>query len=159
MNPGTFSGATRSLVKAYEAVASDLLLTLKLTPCKVDSAPNTYEALLDATRRGELPYSDENASTAIYPGNGNDWFRIMHDCGHVAFQLDFSLPSEVQLAHVMWPLLSKYIPRGGQVDCYEVYLADTVGQSLYCEKFGEFPKDQRAFVVDWLVDGRLEEQV
>lgn len=110
-------------------------------------APSTFEALLtDAQEGGVLYISGEHCGTSIYGVQGNIAFRTMHDLGHLSTGLSFSTADEVALALHQWEQVRRYIPVSWRERCQAVYQADTIMQSLYCERHGVFPTDQTAFI-------------
>lgn len=148
MDKYTLAGAAAHLVTAYKAVTAAYLerqpYEVKVGP----GAPETYAQLrLDADHGNLLHVGEENSATCIYGVAGNVAFRTMHDLGHLAHDMDFTLASEVALAMHQWVLIAPHIPQPWRAVCHDVYLADTVQQSLYEAKHGSFPKDQTAFVL------------
>lgn len=111
-------------------------------------APSTFEALqTDAQEGGVLYISGKHCDTSIYGVQGNVAFRTMHDLGHLSTGLTFSTADEVALALHQWEQVRLCIPADWRERCQAVYQADTIMQSLYCERHGVFPVNQTEFVL------------
>lgn len=147
MHKVTMDQCAAYLVAAYRAVGADLQaksgLTVEVTE---DFAPETYEGLCEGARRGILLVPTQHSETSIYGVEGNTDFRVMHDLGHLSTGLSFSTADEVALALHQWEQVRRYIPVSWRERCQAVYQADTIMQSLYCERHGVFPTDQTAFI-------------
>lgn len=157
MDKYTLAAAAHKLVQAYKQVTSAMLAELGSVDLRVETAdtpraPTNFVQLLGQIDAGLLVVSYEHGDTAIYGRDGNISFRTMHDIGHVLYQLNFSFPDEVELAHILWRRISEHIPAGWVTTCHRVYLADTVGQALYERRVGKHPKNQTEFVLNWLKD-------
>ena len=148
MHKLTIQTCAEYLVAAYRAVGADLQaksgLTIEVTE---DFAPETYEGLCEAARRGILLVATQHSATSIYGVEGNTDFRVMHDLGHLSTGLKFTCHDEVALALHQWEEIRLHIPTAWRERCQAVYQADTVMQSLYCEKHGSFPTNQTEFVL------------
>lgn len=136
------------LVGAYTRVAAELNTILDLTiEVSEEFAPTTYDGLREGARRGVLFIASEHSETSIYGVQGNVEFRTMHDLGHLSTGLTFSTADEVALALHQWEQVRLHIPTAWRERCQAVYQADTIMQSLYCERHGVFPVNQTAFVL------------
>lgn len=136
------------LVAAYRHVGAELQAACGLmVEVSDDFGPDTYEGLCEAARRGVLLVTTEHSENSIYGTEGNVAFRIMHDLGHLSTGLKFTCPDEVALALHQWEQVRRYIPVSWRERCQAVYQADTIMQSLYCERHGEFPTNQTEFVL------------
>ena len=145
----TVQSCAEYLVAAYIEVGAALREQQGLN-VQVDykQAPSTFEQLqLDARTMGTLFISDDHCETSIYGMQGNVAFRIMHDLGHLSTGLTFSTADEVALALHQWEQVRRCIPADWRERCQAVYQADTIMQSLYCERHGVFPVDQTEFVL------------
>lgn len=151
----TLRAAAAHLVTAYKLVSAEYLKRMPLDVQVVKSLGNqcSYSTLVsDANLSGKLRISCEFSETSIYGVSGNVSFRTMHDLGHICHGLTFSLVDEVSLALHQWQFIAPHLPHEWRDVCHNVYLADTVQQSLYDARHGEFPKDQTAFVLSCVPD-------
>ena len=154
MNKLQVSMAAQLLAVAYEKVARVLLRAKPQGCCRVrevpqySDAPQTLSEMLDCIgdNAGVLLVASEGGESSIYGKRGNTWFRMMHDLGHVTFMKDTTYADELSLSFILWQLIADHIPSEYWSDCARVYQADTIGQSMYCDLYGEFPEDQQAFV-------------
>lgn len=148
MHKVTIDQCAAYLVAAYIEVGAALREQLGLHIEVSDAlAPSTFEALqTDAQEGGVLYIGTEHSATSIYGVDGNVAFRTMHDLGHIQTKLTFSTADEIALALHQWEELRRYIPVSWRERCQAVYQADTIMQSLYCERHGVFPTDQTAFI-------------
>lgn len=144
------------LVEAYKMQIAEYQSVYPLALSVADDAPSTYEALKAEAMEGKLRVSSEFSDTAIYGLSGNVTFRVMHDYGHILYDSKFTVEDECSLARTQWLDLKRYIEPEWRDICHVVYLADTVEQSLFEAETGDFPADQRAFVLvhlnNWLKD-------
>lgn len=154
MNKLEIAVAAQYLSGAYRQVAKRLLAKQPVGCTKVKTvplysqAPSTFVEMLDciADNNGTLFIAEEGCSDSVYGRSGNLWFRAMHDLGHLTYDQDTTTEDELALAVQLAGLVAEYLPPEMHDNCAQVYYADTVGQSLYCEQRGHFPKDQQAFV-------------
>lgn len=151
MDNFTMQAAAALLVDAYKQVTAEYLSKMPKLDIRTSddnfAAPEDYETLCDDFAVGLLVISTNHSATSIYGAAGNVAFRTMHDLGHIAHGLTFSLADEVSLAMVQWPMIRKHIHKTEFREvCRDLYMADTVAMSLYNERFGEFPCDQTEFV-------------
>lgn len=154
MNKLQVTMAAQLLSKAYEQVARKLLRDMPAGCHRVKSVPTYAEApstLLEmcdciSDSAGVLYIAAEGCAQSIYGLRGNLWFRAMHDLGHLTFDKDTTYKDECELAMVLWQFIADEVPAEYRYDCAQVYIADTIGQSMYCDEHGVFPADQIAFV-------------
>lgn len=135
------------LVAAYIEVGAALREQYGLQVVTSNHAPATFEGLQADANRGLLLVSQEHSDTSIYGVQGNVAFRIMHDLGHLGTGLTFSTADEVALALHQWEQVRLCIRADWRERCQAVYQADTIMQSLYCERHGVFPVNQTEFVL------------
>lgn len=138
------------LVKAYKSVIADYQKILPLDLQVSGNAPSNYDSLISEASAGLLRVTSEFSNTAIYGRDGNVTFRVMHDYGHILYKAEFTTEQEVELAKRQWVDIEKYIPQSHKKIAEVVYLADTVEQSKFEALTGEFPKDQKAFVLAFM---------
>lgn len=154
MNKLQVTMAAQLLAKAYEQVARKLLRDMPAGCQRVKGVPTYAEApstLLEmcdciSDNNGVMFVAQEGCANSIYGHTGNMWFRAMHDLGHLTFDKDTTYEDECELAMILWPLIADELPADYWYDCAQVYIADTIGQSMYCDEHGVFPADQIAFV-------------
>lgn len=147
MHKVTIDQCAAYLVDAYRAVSAPLADALGLTvEVRDGAAPTSFEELMVQAGTGTLYIGTEHSATSIYGVDGNVAFRTMHDLGHIQTKLTFSTADEIALALHQWEELRRYIPVSWRERCQAVYQADTIMQSLYCERHGVFPTDQTAFI-------------
>lgn len=154
MNKLQVTMAAQLLSKAYEKVARNLLRDMPAGCQRVKGvqtyaeAPSTLAEMRDCIRdnNGVLFVAQEGCAQSIYGERGNLWFRAMHDLGHLTFDKATTYKDECELAMILWPLIADELPAEYWYDCAQVYIADTIGQSMYCDEHGVFPADQIAFV-------------
>ena len=117
---------------------------------KQDDAPQSLTALVEwVDRYKTLPIAAEHGERSIYGGDlTNAVFRAFHDAGHYVHCKAMAFSDEVSLADIQWGELEPELRELGAdlPRCRALYFADTVGQSVYCERTGRFPSDQVAFV-------------
>lgn len=154
MNKLQVTMAAQLLAKAYEQVARKLLRDVPGGCQRVKGvqtyaeAPSTLAEMRDCIRdnNGVLFVAREGCAQSIYGERGNLWFRAMHDLGHLTFGKDTTYKDEYDLAMILWQFIADELPADYRYDCAQVYIADTIGQSMYCDEHGVFPADQIAFV-------------
>lgn len=138
---------------------------IRIVP-KQDHAPQSLSELVEWVDQFKaMPIAAEHGGQSIYGGDlTNAVFRAFHDAGHYVHRKEMDFADEVLLASTQWAeLVPELEALGADVQrCRALYFADTVGQSVYCERTGRFPSDQVAFVemivtAVWLAgdDGRL----
>lgn len=145
------------LVQAYQRVIAAYRQTdqlpagtiIRIVP-KQDHAPQSLEALVEWVEQFKaLPIAAEHGELSIYGGDlTNAVFRAFHDAGHYVHRKAMTFEDEVELAVLQWAeLVPELRALGADLQrCRVLYFADTVGQSVYCERTGRFPSDQVAFV-------------
>lgn len=146
--------ALQHLVAAYQEysdsnpVGADIIVV----PDEIEVGPDWRPSDLITMQgnRKVLHVSSAFSEKSIYGLTGNVQFRIAHDLAHIKHALGFTVDAELILAEEHWAELRKSIPIRWRPLCQAIYLADTVSQSLYYERHGKFPEDQRAFVHDIL---------
>lgn len=154
MNKLQVTMAAQLLSKAYEQVARKLLRDMPAGCHRVKSVPTYAEApstLVEmheciSDNAGVLYIAAEGCAQSIYGLRGNLWFRAMHALGHLTFDKDTVYKDECDLALILWQSIADELPSEYWYDCAQVYIADTIGQSMYCDEHGVFPADQIAFV-------------
>ena len=127
-------------------------LTIRVVPDEIDVQPDWQASDLITQVTGEhvLKISGAHSEKSIYGLTGNVLFRTAHDLAHIKHKRGFTTQDELILAEMHWNELRDCIQGKWRPMCQAIYLADTVSQSLYFERYGEFPEDQRAFVHDIL---------
>lgn len=144
------SAAAAHLVTAYHKAIMGYQARLPLSLGIATEAPNDYSMLQNDAAHGVLRVSPENSATSIYGHSGNMTFRVFHDYGHILYHMEFTVIEECALARRQWEDITAFIPNEWQAVCRTVYLADTVEQSLFENRTGDFPADQKAFVLGFL---------
>lgn len=148
------------LEKDFNAAVSELsaFIVSKAAECKArgwnyhvsDNAPETYEALKQYADSRELPIAGYACDTAIFTPEVNQAFRFWHDVRHLELDKGFTLLDELAVA-------SDHIDEARQAGlsplAIEILNADTSGQSLYHDRWGDFPANQTAFVWSCLQHG------
>lgn len=149
-NHFVLSACAAVLVEAYKKQIAEYHTVMPLALSVSDDAPETFEALKANAANGVLSVTSKHSDHAIYGRDGNVTFRVFHDYGHLLYNKEFVCADEVELANIQWLDLQKHIPAEWLHVAKVVYFADTVEQSLFCEATGEFPVDQKAFVLNIL---------
>lgn len=145
------------LVQAYQRVIAAYRQTDQLPAGTVirivqkqDHAPQSLPELMEWVDQFKaLPIAAEHGERSIYGGDlTNAVFRAFHDAGHYVHSKGMVFTDEVSLADIQWgELMPELRELGADLPrCRALYFADTVGQSVYCERTGRFPSDQVAFV-------------
>ena len=108
-------------------------------------APDDWQRLCEQTARdGFLTVWNGASDQTIYGSAEANWaFRAWHDTTHLNLDADFSLQGETVVAHAQAAEAGEH---GGLI------LADVLGQALYYDRWGRFPENQIAFVVDYMAD-------
>ena len=147
-----------ALLQAYQRVIRDyrdcdaLPSALRIHfVAKQEDAPQSLTELVECVDSGHLPIAVEFGQQSIYGGElTNGVFRAFHDCGHYVHGKAMTYEDEVELALLQWeellPHLWELLPGHLLYRAKALYLADTLGQSVYCNSTGRFPADQPAFV-------------
>lgn len=151
----------------YRAIAYPLTQALKLSgvpishacprvvagqPYDVTGAVAVSVMRAKVVETGMLWVSSDFCDNTIYEtASDNQWFRFVHDMGHILYGLAFDSAGEKQLHKNLWQWIEtcpQYwaLTAEQQRWVYAVYMADTQGQTDYFDLLGEFPPNQRAFV-------------
>ena len=144
--------AAAHLVAAYKSCITEYREILPLDGRIGLDAPSTFEDLKADAAKGFLKVSTEHNSSSIYGASGNLTFRTFHDYGHLLYNKEFTLADEVELSRMQWQDLKVYLPSEWVDVCHCVYVADTEQQSLYEAETGNFPADQKRFVLGFLAN-------
>lgn len=116
-------------------------------------APSSWRALRDwercwqhgfATGQVKLPVFDGSCDTSIYPDAAtNHAFRAWHDSIHLADGYSFSREHEIKVGLIhMQQARAAGLSKLDQ----DMLIADTIGQIEYYTKYGDYVKNQSAFV-------------
>lgn len=149
-NHFVLSACAAVLVEAYKKQIAEYQTVMPLALSVSDDSPETFEGLKANAANGVLSVTSKYSEHAIYGRDGNVTFRVFHDYGHLLYNKEFTCSDEVELANIQWLDLVQYIPVEWRHVAKIVYFADTVEQSLFCEATGDFPVDQKAFVLNIL---------
>jgi len=113
-------------------------------------APADYRSLLTAYVRSQvtgcpLPVSNAYTEPSIYgTTEGNLAFRFWHDVTHVRLHQGFDLDGEIEVATAQLDVLGAAGFQPGSLE-FELFHADTLGQTLCGLATGDFPRDQMCF--------------
>lgn len=112
-------------------------------------APNTLTGLLYAYgdfKQGDLfPVFDGGSEFTVFSNpESNFLFRAWHDLIHIELLAPFTLEGEMAVAR------EQIRQAGLHGELADVLWADVVGQTQYFKTHGEFPVDQRSFVIQSL---------
>ena len=131
-------------------------------------APADYRSLLHAYARSQLtgaplPVSDEHMERTIYvDGVGNLAFRFWHDITHLRLGEGFDLDGEIEVSRAHLDVLAAAGFPPGSLE-FELFHADTLGQTLCGVATGHFPTDQICFArlsltssLTWAIRHHLE---
>ncbi len=149
-NKYVLSAAANHLVAAYKQAIAEYREILAVEVGVSPDSPETFEALKAQAESGCVTVSLAHSDKAIYGRDGNATFRVFHDLGHLIYDKKFTTEDEVALANIQWLDIKNFIDPAMQGVCKVVYFADTVEQSLFCDRTGDFPVDQKAFVLEFL---------
>lgn len=166
----TLAAAAAFLVEMYRERSEHMLCDIWRNRRAVwvcPDAPETYDQLCDLFFDHKvLVISNQHCDSSIYGQEGNLLFRIHHDLMHLEDDTrDFSTNGELATIAAAWGDLK--LSRVWSAACaeydqawldfvYNVYLADTVGQTLYYHRYARFPKNQTDFVRQTLVSGSYQ---
>lgn len=110
-------------------------------PAKEGDAPETFKELKAYGRL--FPVAAYGGETSIYGEDVNIDFRFWHDVLHKQLDADFTTEGENEVA--IWHL--QFAKDNGASNLALAILeADTKGQIAYYTKYGEFVRNQEAFV-------------
>jgi hypothetical protein len=120
-----------------------------------EDAPDTYEglvALFESGRRYRV-FSGGSERTIYGDPEVNYHFRAWHDWCHWRGRCDFSLKGEYgayqfQCTHVD----ALYGESDTTARWKRILYAEVIGQKIYEQRYGRFPKDQMAFARRFLAD-------
>ena len=122
-----------------------------------DDAPETFE---DAKAYHALTgrvcvWSGASDNTIYASPFVNYAFRAWHDWRHICFGNDFTLSGERATMRdqqrdidALWA--SGFLSANEREVCRAILEAEIIGQAMYKDKHGDFPNDQRQFVLDYL---------
>lgn len=112
-----------------------------ITYTVADNAPDTASALFGHI--GELVVWSGASDQTIYGSESVNWaFRAWHDSIHLDYGLGFSVGEEIEIAEIQAGMI------GGRLG--DILYAEVAGQAEYLLQNGEFPKDQKAFINEYL---------
>ena len=116
------------------------------------SAPATLRQLtLHIQRTGRMLVSGEHSATTIYAcPETNFAFRAWHDWHHWRHQIPFTLAGERQVCAQQERDLRIVYGSRTAASFIPLLRAEVIGMAEYFQWHGEFPKDQQAFVLNWL---------
>lgn len=144
------SQAASHLVDAYKACIAAYETVLPLELHIAPDAPESFEALQAEARNGCLRVTEAFSNTSIYGIAGNVTFRIFHDYGHILLGKKFTTQEEIELAQIQWGDLKQFLSKDWIKICEVVYFADTLEQSRFEAETGNFPANQKTFVMNFL---------
>ncbi|MEC4857248.1 hypothetical protein R2325_16965 [Mycobacteroides chelonae] len=119
----------------------------------VENAPDSWEALQAVDlNKGYLPVWNGASGQSVYLSQMTNYsFRYWHDMGHLFYRLSFTPEDEYELQNKFHlPAVADLV--GADSLAYRLYEADTVGQIDYVQIHHEFPVNQLAFVMAFVVD-------
>lgn len=111
-----------------------------------DIAPATFGELFSQGRTLTV-WSGASDNTIWGEPSLNYKFRAWHDSLHIRTGLDFSVKAELELTRLSLSYFDGNLA--------EVIRAEVGGQVEHFERFGTFPTDQVAFVIDYAKNGKL----
>ena len=116
---------------------------LKLAPIYAvsNNAPNSFETL--AASPSLVVWSGASDRTIYGAPNVNWAFRAWHDSLHLKLNAPFSLEGETRVALEQCRLI-------GSDTWAKIVMGEVVGQTEYFNKYGTFPADQVAFMINYL---------
>ncbi len=123
-----------------------------------DDAPNDYESLVKhVDNTGRICVWSGASETTIYGDREVNYaFRAWHDFVHFTYKFNFSVVGEISTWVIQYNQLIKRFGDSPEIRKFVSYLkAEIVGQARYEVKFGEFPIDQFAFVLDYVETGKI----
>ncbi len=124
--------------------------------------PKGYQVQPSDDKRAQEVWKRFDAGVAIAPSNNSGYtifddpkvnyaMRVWHDWTHWKLQKTFQNVHEIQVNDQQKRDLIKVFGRTSQTMRWcKILDADTVGQLQYKQKFGDFPRDQHAFVTAYL---------
>lgn len=137
-------------------ITFDYIVSL-LAPKKVKLTSTQYadfaEMKADFERTGYLSINVEHSDNTIFGSAVGNWqFRAWHDACHILADADFSFEGESSAAAKMIEQLHKLDgPTCEDIARWSAIIdAEVNGQGLHYQLTGEFPKDQRAYVREYI---------
>lgn len=131
--------------------AGRLARDLGFSYIETDSAPESFEDLEAAFKhsmqtRAPLPVYMGASEDTIYTSMEANWaFRFWHDVIHASNGYRFTLEDEAKCSLKQAECIANYF--GKNSDEYRLFIADTIGQSVYAEIHGGlFPDNQLSYV-------------
>lgn len=114
---------------------------------------NEYNTLVEITdyynNTGRYAISNVNCNNTIFKDSSvNIMFRAWHDSIHIKYQYDFDIYGELNVYNIM----QSQLPDDYNLERVLLY-GDIVGQTLYFNKYQDFPINQRDFIIDFLSEG------
>ncbi len=109
---------------------------------------------------GRLAIYSGHSDRTIYGAEGTNLaFRAWHDWTHIVHQCEFTAAGEFRVCEYQCELIrTLYIPSARTDYWCRIIDAEINGQGAHKAEFGQFPEDQRAFVVDYLARSDWREQ-
>ncbi len=117
-----------------------------------EQAPANLAEIYNQLKQGTLWVSSEHSDTSIYGTRGNAVCRLYHDLGHALYGLEFTTDDESTLARKQLVDLVQLGMRDPLLR--HVFLADSLGQTVYEHEHGEFPANQSDFVLKSIRAGK-----
>lgn len=122
-----------------------------------NDAPNDYKSMLSsiADKGLYVVYSGASENSIFTTNEYNFKFRALHDHGHCKNNLSFSFKDEkklglIQANELYWIALKLGYSYEIAYNVFDLVHADIVGQIEFYEKTGEYVKDQKSFVLDYI---------
>lgn len=133
----------------FEARVRELAQRLSSLPVACEYTDTFLPPEVIFTHRVLYVWTGASSST-IYPTPQHNWlFRAHHDMVHRATKLGFTFREEVEAAKIGILVLGLQCSPA----LADIYWADTVGQQEYYYRHGQFPNDQREFVLRYIRKG------
>jgi hypothetical protein len=110
-------------------------------------APDTFERLYRSTTSGLVVWDGASDNTIYGDATVNHAFRAWHDSLHLKLNADFTLKGEYRVACKQASQLGDGYAR--------IIMAEIEGQARYFEKYGQFPTDQLAFILQYIKTGKV----
>ncbi len=134
-----------------------LAIARRLFPCGFDvrdDAPQTYDQLKAAFDANKPVVWSGASETTIYEcPQVNYAFRAWHDWGHWHGKHPFTGDGERAVFEIPQQHLITVYGNCLQTDRWaRILWAEVIGQHLYADRLGHYPKDQRAFVEAFMAD-------
>jgi hypothetical protein len=108
-----------------------------------DYAPSTFEALKEQSTGSPVVWSGASDATIYGAASVNHAFRAWHDSLHLKLNAPFNMHGERIVALEQARLIGS--------DTYgHLIIAEVIGQAEHYALTGQFPTDQKAFVIEYL---------